>query len=306
MSRTATPGRPHPGSAISVRHVRKAFGESVALDDVSFEVDVGEMVALLGPNGAGKTTLVGALLGLLRPDTGSVAVLSGSPCAAAANGRLGAMLQAGGLPDGVTVAEVVGLFAALYPRARPVADVLEQAAVADLAARRLETLSSGQAQRVRFALAIVGDPEIVFLDEPTAGMDIEARQALWNTMRAWAASGRTLVFATHYLDEVEASADRLLLLRRGSLVADGPPNVVRGTDSGKTITFRTTFADHRELERLPGATHVAMRRGLVTIKSIDPDGTVAALFRSGIDTRDLEVTGAALQETLLELTKSPR
>jgi ABC-2 type transport system ATP-binding protein len=284
--------------------VGKRYGAVTALDGVDFEIRRGETVTLLGPNGAGKSTTIGLLLGLERPDSGRITVLGGSPERAVAAGRVAAMLQEGGLPPGATVAELVDFVRQLYPRPLPLGEVLELAGLADLARRRTERLSGGQAQRVRFALAIAGNPELAFLDEPTTGMDVEARHAFWDRMRAFAAQGRTVLFATHYLEEADAVADRVLVLQRGRVVADGPVTAIKARSSRRVVRCTLPGADSRTLGRLPGVTEVALHGDSVRLTTGAADATVRALFATGLPVRDLEVAGGGLEEAFLALTGS--
>jgi ABC-2 type transport system ATP-binding protein len=284
--------------------VGKCYGPVTALDGVDFEIRRGETVALLGPNGAGKSTTIGLLLGLERPDSGRIAVLGGSPEHAVASGRVAAMLQEGGLPPGATVAELVDFVRQLYPRPLPLGEVLELAGLSDLARRRSERLSGGQAQRVRFALAIAGNPELAFLDEPTTGMDVEARHAFWDRMRAFAAQGRTVLFATHYLEEADAVADRVLVLQRGRVVADGPVTAIKARSRRRVVRCTLPGVDSRTLSRLPGVTEVSLHGDSVRLTTGDADATVRALFAAGLPVHDLEVSGGGLEEAFLALTGS--
>ena len=222
-----------PGPIVSFDQVTRRYGSLTAVDALRLDIHQGQTVALLGPNGAGKTTAVELLLGLIQPDAGVVRLFGGPPAAAVAAGRVGAMLQDGGLPRGVTVAELVGLVRGLYPDPLPLADALRLCDLADVAGRRVERLSGGQRQRVRLALAVAGNPELLVLDEPTAALDVEARRAFWGRLRAGVAAGRTVLFATHRLEEAEAVADRVLVLADGRLLADGTPEQVKGRFAGR-------------------------------------------------------------------------
>lgn len=214
--------RPTAPYAVRLAGLRKTYGDTVAVDGLDLEVAPGEIVALLGPNGAGKSTTVDLILGLSRPDAGTVAVFGRGPRDAVDDGLVGAMLQDGAMLEDATVGEMVALFAAVHPHPLPVADVLERAGLTDLAGRQATELSGGQAQRVRFALALVPDPDLLVLDEPTVAMDVATRREFWAAMRRFVAAGRTVLFATHYLDEADGFADRVVLLRDGRVVADRP------------------------------------------------------------------------------------
>jgi ABC-2 type transport system ATP-binding protein len=213
--------------AVEFAAVSKRFGHVQALDRVSFELEGGRMVALLGRNGAGKTTAVELMLALRRPTSGAVRILGRSPATAVAAGRVGAMLQRGGLTAGAKVSEIIELARRLYGGKRALSDILALAGLSELADRRVERLSGGQAQRVRFAVALAGHPELLFLDEPTVALDVEARAEFWRAVRAVADGGTSVVFATHYLEEADANADRILVLDDGKLVADGTPQRIK-------------------------------------------------------------------------------
>jgi ABC-2 type transport system ATP-binding protein len=282
--------------------VVKRYGAVTALDGASFTVHERETVALLGPNGAGKSTSVGSLLGLLRPDRGHVELFGGSPGQAVASGQAGAMLQQGALLDGLTVRELVGFVGGLYPRPLPVGQALERAGIGELANRRVERLSGGQAQRVRFAMAIVGDPELLFLDEPTAGLDVEARRAFWAGIGALADAGTTVLFATHYLEEADAHADRIVVLMDGRVVADGPAAMIKARVGTRRVRATVAAVHDELLRRLPAVISLTRHGDTVTLESGDADATVRALFASGVEVRDLEVAGVALEDAFLALT----
>ncbi len=235
------------GAAVNLAGLVKSYGPVRAVDGVDLRIAPGEVVALLGPNGAGKSTTIDMLLGLATPDAGAAHVFGFSPHEAIRAGHVGAMLQVGELLPRATVREVVHLTAALHGQAANVEGALEQAGIADLARRRTSKLSGGQAQRVRFAMAVATDPDLLILDEPTAGMDVETRKAFWAAMRAQAAAGRTVLFATHYLDEADEHADRVVLLRAGRVVADGSVTEIKQLASGRTIRATLPGADTTDL-----------------------------------------------------------
>lgn len=239
MTETSTAVAP----AIRATTLRKTFratdGSSiVAVDGVDLTVQPGEIVAFLGPNGAGKTTTVDMLLGLVEPDEGAVEILGRSPRDAVVAGRVSAVMQTGGLLPDFTVLETVRLFADLHGRGERADSVMERAGLTGLAHRRVQACSGGEQQRLKFALALLPDPDLILLDEPTTGMDVEARRAFWDTMRADAAAGRSIVFATHYLAEADAFAERTVLMAHGRIVEDGPTEDVRAAFGGRTVTFR--------------------------------------------------------------------
>lgn len=221
-------------AVVTFTRVTRRFGDVTALDGVTFEINRGETVALLGPNGAGKTTATEILLGLMEPDAGEVELYRGAPAEAVADGRVGAMLQDASLPQGVTVSELIDLIQSLYPDPLSLQDVVRSCALEGISGRRVERLSGGQRRRVRLALALAGDPDLLVLDEPTAALDVAARRAFWDRVRASAAEGRTVLFATHRLEEAEAVADRVLVLVGGRLVADGTPDQLKSGGQGRS------------------------------------------------------------------------
>ena len=288
--------------AVAFTDVSKVYGSVRAVDRLSVELRPGEAVALLGPNGAGKSTALEMLLALRNPTGGSVRVLGSDPYHAVKSGRVGAMLQSGGLMPEVTVTELVTLVAGLHPRPLPVDQTLRQAGITDLASRRVDRLSGGQAQRVRFALAIAGECDLLVLDEPTAAMDVETRQAFWAGMKAEVARGRTLLFATHYLEEADQAADRILVLSKGRLLADGTPAQIKASAGARRISFRLEDADEPFLRGLPALTSLDLRRDLVQIQSTDSDRTLYALLDAGYRPRQIEITGLDLEQAFLAIT----
>ncbi|MDT6988317.1 ABC transporter ATP-binding protein [Streptomyces lusitanus] len=293
--------------------VTKKYGDVRAVDEVSLTLRPGETVALLGPNGAGKSTTLDLLLGLKRPDSGTVTLLGTSPREAIVGGRVGAMLQSGGLMGEVTVAELVRLACGLHPRPYPVPEVLARAGLTAIAGRRADKLSGGQAQRVRFALATAGDSDLIVLDEPTTGMDVTARRAFWATMRDQADQGRTVLFATHYLEEADAIADRVLVLHRGRLLADGTATEIKASTGMRRVSFDLTDGtpgtsgtpDEAALRRLPAVTAVTVSPGgTVRMRSSDADATVHALYGMGLYPRNLEVAGLGLEQAFVALTET--
>ncbi|MEU3647309.1 ABC transporter ATP-binding protein [Lentzea sp. NPDC034063] len=287
------------GAAVALSGLRKRFGEVRAVDGVDLVISPGEVVALLGPNGAGKSTTVDMLLGLSTPDEGEIRVFGKSPREAVVEGQISAMLQSGALLDDATVAEAVGLIAALHRRPMPVAQALQQAGIADLAGRKCTKLSGGQKQRVRFALALVCEPDLLVLDEPTVAMDVETRRAFWQQMRAYTDTGRTVLFATHYLDEAEEYADRVVLMRSGRIVADGSVAQVRATVSGRTL--RAVVPGATDLD-LPGVRAAERRGDQITLTCGDSDAAVRALLTRYPQAHDIEITALGLEDAFLALT----
>lgn len=289
---------------VRLSDVTRRFAEVTAVEGLSLDIRPAETVALLGPNGAGKTTALELMLGLLRPDAGRVSIFGGSPTDAIASGRVGAMLQEGDLPLGAKVAELVDLVRGLYPRRLPLADALRLGDVEEIADRRVERLSGGQRQRVRLAVALAGGPEVLVLDEPTAAMDVAARRTFWSGAGGYVLDGRSLLFATHRLEEAEEVADRVVVMARGRLVADGPPDDVRAIARGRgSVSFRANGTPVEMLEHLRAVDEVEVARGRVTLRTADPEGTVRALFERAPLVEGLEVTAPRLEDAFLALTE---
>ncbi|MEW2294477.1 ABC transporter ATP-binding protein [Streptomyces sp. NPDC006743] len=292
-------------AVVAFDQVTKSYGNVRAVDGLSLALYPGETVALLGPNGAGKSTTLDLLLGLKNPDSGSVAVFGTGPREAIVAGHVGAMLQSGGLMDEVTVAELVKLACALHPKPYKADDVLARAGITQIADRKVNKLSGGQAQRVRFALATAGDSDLIVLDEPTTGMDVSARQAFWATMREQADQGRTVLFATHYLEEADAIADRVLVLHRGRLLADGTAAEIKAKAGARRIAFDLEGAiDESVLRGLPFLTSLDVSGQTVRIQSSDADATVHALYGLGVYPRNLEVAGLGLEQAFVAITEA--
>ena len=242
--------------AVDAVDLRKGFGSVRAVEGVTLQVRPGEIVAFLGPNGAGKTTTIDMLLGLSHPDSGDVHVFGESPRAAIAHGLVSAVLQTGGLLKDITVKETLDLTASLFADTRPIAEVMQRAGIAEIAGRRVGLCSGGQQQRLRFAMALLSDPGLLILDEPTTGMDVEGRRSFWTAIRADAARGRTVLFATHYLEEADEYADRIVLMSRGRIVADGTTAEIKNLVSGRVVHATLPGADPSRLAALPGVDDV--------------------------------------------------
>jgi ABC-2 type transport system ATP-binding protein len=285
-----------------VKTFRTPNGPVRAVRGIDIAIAPGETVALLGPNGAGKSTTIDMLLGLAEPDTGTVSLFGGTPADAIASGRVGAMLQTGGLLRDLTVRELVSMMAALYPRPLGVDEVLELTGLQATAAQRTEKLSGGQAQRVRFACALVSNPELLVLDEPTVAMDVEGRHAFWTTMREFAARGTTIVFATHYLEEADDFADRAVLMAHGRVVADGPTTEIKARVGSRTIRATLPEVADASLLALAGVAAVERRGAAITLRCSDSDAAIRALLAAHPAASDLEISGAGLEEAFLELT----
>ena len=293
-------------AGVELRALEKSFRSSAgvvqAVRGIDVSVEEGETVALLGPNGAGKSTTIDMLLGLQAPDSGTVSLFGGSPAQAISRGRVGAMLQTGGLLRQLSVRELVTMMGALYPNPLDVDETLSIARVEQLGTRRTEKLSGGETQRVRFAIALVSNPDLLVLDEPTVGMDVETRHAFWTTVREIASHGKTVLFATHYLDEADAYADRAVLMARGSVVADGPTTEIKAMVGTRTITATLPDVPLERLLGLPGVSGGERRGEAVVLVADDSDAAIRALLAQEPDARDIEIRGAGLEEAFLRLT----
>jgi ABC-2 type transport system ATP-binding protein len=287
---------------VTLDGLTKSFGEIRAVRGIDIAIGAGETVALLGPNGAGKSTTIDMLLGLLEPDAGSVTVFGSQPRQAIDRGAVGGMLQTGSLIRDLSVRELVAMMASLYPAPLGVDEALELTGIAGIAEQRTQKLSGGQTQRVRFAVALVSNPELLVLDEPTVAMDVESRHGFWTTMREFASRGKTILFATHYLEEADDYADRVILMAQGSIVADGPPNEIKAMVGTRTIRATIPGADLERLERLPGVTRAERRGEAVVLACTDSDQSIRALLAAYPEAHDIEIAGAGLEEAFLQLT----
>ncbi|MEE1771334.1 ABC transporter ATP-binding protein [Streptomyces sp. JV185] len=305
MTTTAAEATGAKTAAVRFEQVSKAYGAVRAVDGLTLDLHPGETVALLGPNGAGKSSTLDLLLGLRTADSGTVQVFGTTPQDAIAAGRVGAMLQTGGLMEDVTVKELVGLACDLHPRPYPVTEVLSRAGIAQIADRMVNKLSGGQEQRVRFALATAGANDLIVLDEPTTGMDVTARQAFWATMREQAEQGRAVLFATHYLEEADAIADRVLVLHKGRLLADGTAAEIKAKAGARRISFRLEGpVDEAALRGLPFLATFDIAGNRVRIQSHDADATVHAVYGLGLFPRELEVAGLGLEQAFVAITEA--
>jgi ABC-2 type transport system ATP-binding protein len=293
-------------TGVELQGVAKTFrtpdGPVHAVRGVDIVIPAGETVAILGPNGAGKSTTIDLLLGLSRPESGSVTVLGRTPREAVDAGLIAAMLQTGALIRDLSVRELVAMMASLYAHPLDVDEVLDLVGIRDIGGRRTQKLSGGQTQRVRFAVALVSDPEVLVLDEPTAAMDVEGRHGFWATMRAFASRGRTVIFATHYLEEADAHSDRAVLMAHGCIVADGPTTEIKGRVGRRTIRATLPGVGLHDLRLLPGVVAVDRHGGAVSLICSDSDAAIRALLLAHGEARDIEIAGAGLEEAFLELT----
>jgi ABC-2 type transport system ATP-binding protein len=277
-------------------------GPIEAVRGIDLSIAPGETVALLGPNGAGKSTTIDMLLGLLAPDAGTVSVFGRPPAQAVAEGGVGAMLQTGALIRDLSVRELVAMMASLYPKPLGVREVLELTGAGEFAEQRTQKLSGGQTQRVRCAVALVANPDLLVLDEPTVAMDVEGRHAFWATMRDYAQGGRTILFATHYLEEADDFADRAVLMAHGRVVADGPPSEIKVMVGQRTIRATLPDVATDALGGLPGVSAVERRGEAVVLACTDSDAAIRALLGAHPQARDIEIEAAGLEQAFLTLT----
>jgi ABC-2 type transport system ATP-binding protein len=280
----------------------KQYGKVVALDGIDLEVRRGEVFALLGPNGAGKTTAISLLLGLMRPDAGSARLFGMAPELLDARRRIGAMLQTSGVPETLTIGELVQLFRSYYPAPRTVADIVDLSGVADLLGRRYGKLSGGQQRRAQFALALAGNPEILFLDEPTTGLDVEARETMWKSIRTLVREGCAIVLTTHYLEEAEALADHVGVLARGRIVASGSVQQIRSRVAQRRIRCQSRLAEN-VIAAWPEVRSVARDGERIEIVTDAAEAVVRQLLFEDTSLSELEVRRAGLAEAFVEITR---
>jgi ABC-2 type transport system ATP-binding protein len=293
---------PASQTVATLENVTHRYGAIEALNGVSFDLDAGQVTALLGPNGAGKTTIVRLLAGLTRPTKGRAILFGGDPQSVQSRRRLGVMLQVARVPETLTVSEHITLFSSYYPSPLPLQTVLRLAGLESVADRRYGKLSGGQQQRVLFALAVCGNPGLLFLDEPTVGMDVESRRQFWSTIRELAASGRSILLTTHYLEEADALATRIVVLNRGRVIADGTPATIKQQAAGRQIRCRTRLTEGA-LALFPGVQRVALDPGgLATLMAADSDRALRALLAADESASDIEIRSAGLEEAFLALT----
>ncbi len=290
-------------SVASLQAASKNYDGVQALRDVSMTVHPGELVALLGPNGAGKTTAIKLLLGLASPGSGSARVFGQDPRDPRVRTRIGAMLQVAAVPATLRVREHIDLFSSYYPNPLPLGSTLAIAGLEDIQNRRFGDLSGGQKQRVLFALAVCGNPDLIFLDEPTVGLDVEARRMLWDQIRKLIASGKTVLLTTHYLEEADALADRILVLNQGQIVAEGTPAKIKMQTAGKRIRCVSSL-DLAMVRKLAGVLDVKQDRETIEIRTGHTEAVVRELLARDASLHSLEITSAGLEEAFLALTRN--
>jgi ABC-2 type transport system ATP-binding protein len=290
--------------AVQLRDVHKSFGSVQAVHGVNLSIRCGEVLAFLGPNGAGKTSTIDMILGLSQPTSGQVEVYGMTPRRAISKGLVSAVMQSGGLLKDFTVAETVLYTSKLFAVSRPVGEVLQRAGIGGIADRLVGKCSGGEQQRLRFAMALLPDPELLLLDEPTQGMDVEGRREFWQAIRDDAEQGRTIVFATHYLEEADAYADRVVFISKGRIVADGTAAEVKALAAGRSIRATLPGATHRSLRAIAGVDDVEIRGDSVLIHSSDSDA-IARHLLSKTAAHDLEITSRGLEDAFIALTSDP-
>jgi ABC-2 type transport system ATP-binding protein len=289
------------GSIATLESIVKRYGKTEALRGLDLTLRRGEVTALLGPNGAGKTTAVRLLLGLISPSEGRVLVLGQDPRRTGARTRIGAMLQVARVPETLLVREHIALFRSYYPRPLAASEVVQRAGLDGIENRRFGDLSGGQRQRVLFGLALCGDPDLVFLDEPTVGLDLQSRRRLWEEVRALAARGKSVLLTTHYLEEADALADRIVVIDKGRLIREGTPSEIKLAASGRRIRCITRLSPHH-LRALPSVVSLQTDRDAVVIYAERPEDVVRQLLRDDDSLHGLEVSAAPLEDAFLALT----
>jgi ABC-2 type transport system ATP-binding protein len=288
----------------TLEHIHKCYGNIHALQDVNLHIRAGEVLALLGPNGAGKTTAVHLLLGLIRPTKGEVKLFGDDPQSLVSRSRLGTMLQISGVPETLKVKEHLELYRSYYPNPLSMKELLETTGLIGLEDRLYAKLSGGQKQRLHLALAMCGNPDLLFLDEPTTGLDVASRRGLWEQIRTLKGQGRTIVLTTHYLEEADALADRVVVLHHGRIIANGTPSDIKSKTSGRKIRVVTRL-EPAWIERLQGVTSVKRDGGVLEILSSNAEGVVRELLAHDPTLTDLEVSSAGLEDAFLALTQTP-
>jgi len=285
-----------------LRGTSKSFGTVAALRKVDLAIRAGELLALLGPNGAGKTTAVKLFLGLMRPTAGSVSVFGGNPVDSEVRVRTGVMLQVGKVPEMLRVREHIDLFSSYYPQPLPLDETLAIAGLEEIKNRIFGELSGGQKQRLLFALAVCGDPDLLFLDEPTVGLDVEARRLLWEQIRKLVARGKTVLLTTHYLEEADALADRVVVVNRGEVIAEGTPAEIKAKTSGRRIRCMSAL-DIETIGAFPGVLEIRRDRSGYEIRAVEAEPILRELFLRDPTLTGIEVSSAGLEEAFLALTQ---
>ena len=291
-----------PTPLVELANATKRYGDVLALEDVSITITTGEVVAMLGPNGAGKTTSISLMLGTRRPTAGQARLFGLDPRDLRARSRIGVMLQESGVPGMLKVSEIVSLFASYYPSPLPPGQAVAIAGLREKANSLVKDLSGGQRQRLYLALAICGDPDVLFLDEPTVGMDVEGRRLFISEIAEFAARGRTVVLTTHYLEEADQLARRIVVVDRGHVIADTSPAEIKARVAGKRIVFTTSAAVGDDAFAGLPLNSRNVEGGRVRLLTNEPEAVLRELFRRGIEIANLEVSGADLEEAFVAMT----
>jgi ABC-2 type transport system ATP-binding protein len=291
--------------AVQLEHASKNFGKVQALKQVSFKVEPGEVIAFLGPNGAGKTTAISLMMGLRAPDAGTAMIFGRDPRDPQNRSRIGAMLQESDVPSTLKVREVVDFIGRAYSNPLTVAKALEMADLSELANRPASNLSGGQKKRLAFALAVIGNPDVLFLDEPTAALDVEARRGFWEQVGTFTRSGKTIILTTHYLEEADAIAERIVVINQGEIVAQGTPAAIKARVGGKVVRFKSPQLEAAKLEKLP-ITRSSINAETVELYTLEPEQVLRELFNRNVPMSDLEVRGGGLEEAFVQITNLAR
>ncbi len=289
-------------NVIEMENITKRYGTLDALRGISLTVAPGEVVGFLGPNGAGKTTAISIMLGLRRATGGTTRLWNTSPSDPAAKARTGVMLQESGVPETLRVEEMVRLFQSYYPYTLPTDEIIKRAGLSEKRTTLIAKLSGGQKQRLYFALALAGDPDLLFLDEPTVGMDVESRMRFWEQIRGFAAAGKTILFSTHYLEEADALASRIVVINKGQIIAQGTPHEIKALAADTQVRMRTNLPVD-QAHRYEGVRRVTTDNGFLTISTATPEAVLRQIFRADWHVTDLSVQQADLETAFLNLTE---
>ncbi len=292
----------HHKPAVEFTNVTKHYHEKVAVNHINFRIEMGTVTSILGPNGAGKTTTINMMLGLTKQPSGDIRLMGKDPTVPSSRLHIGAMLQTAGAPDTLRVSELIQLWSSYYKQPLSINQIIEVTGLAEINNHLFGTLSGGQKQRVAFALAICGDPAVLFLDEPTSGLDIAARHSLWTQIRQFAEAGKTIIFSTHYLEEADTLADRIIVLNHGQIIADGPPSHIKNQFAYHRIQCQTSLSSN-QLREIPGVIRVTDEGRLKQITANEAESVVRFLLNSDQQLSDLEVTNIGLDAAFLMLTQ---
>ena len=292
--------------AVELKNVTKNYGSVHAIKGISLTIEPGEIVAFLGPNGAGKSTSIALMLGMRRPTSGSVMLFGENPRHANHRKHIGVMLQESGVPESLKVRELVELFGRFHDQSMITREVVKMVGLEEKANTRLGRLSGGQKQRLYFALALVGNPDVLFLDEPTTGLDVEARRTFWEQINQQVAQEKTIILTTHNLEEADALARRIVVINQGQMIADGTPDEIKSHVGGKQVRFHAPNWTIEKLDALLERPSFHLMGNAFEILTKEPEALLATLFKHEVQVRDLEVVGAGLEEAFLALTSNER